>query len=88
MNKQLGFSVVELGLVCGVVLIVGVLGYVFYDRWIDGVAPIETAETETVDAPTIATVEDLSKAEAALDEAGLDDDTTLTELDSELASFQ
>ena len=88
MNKQHGFSIVELGLICGVVVVVGVLGYVFYDRWIGGTQPAEVAETDTVEAPTIATTDDLAKAEAALDDANLDDSTTLSDLDTELASFQ
>ena len=89
MNKQHGFSVAELGIVCVVVLLVGALGYVFYDRWIDGVAQTETAQTSTVDeAPAIATMEDLAAAEAALDDISLEDDSSLAALESELASFE
>lgn len=89
MNKQHGFSVAELGIVCVVVLLVGALGYVFYDRWIDGVAQTETAQTSTVDeAPAIATMEDLAAAEAALDDISLEDESSLAALESELASFE
>lgn len=89
MNKQLGFSIAELGIVCVVVLLVGTLGYVFYDRWVDGVSNTETAQIATADeAPVISTTEDLALAEAALDEANLEDDNTLTELDAELAQFE
>lgn len=89
MNKQHGFSIAELGIVCVVVLLVGALGYVFYDRWIDGVAHTETAQTETAaEAPTISTTEDLAVAEAALDDSNLEDDSSLAALESELASFE
>lgn len=88
MNKQHGFSVVELGLVCGVVLIVGVLGYVFYNRAINGVEPVETAQIDTAEVPTIRTTDDLAKAETMLDDTNLEDDTTLSSLDAELATFE
>lgn len=88
MNKQHGFSVVELGLVCGVVLVVGVLGYVFYDRSIDGTKPVEVAGTSTADVPTIAATSDLTKTEAMLDDINLDDNATLSDLEAELASFE
>lgn len=89
MNKQDGFSIAELGIVCVVVLLVGALGYVFYDRWIDGVAHTETAQISSADeVPAIATTEDLAVAEAALNDANLEDDSSLAALDSELASFE
>lgn len=89
MNKQHGFAVAELGIICLVVLVVGLLGYVFYDRLIEGAETTETAQTATADSvPVIASTEDLSKAEAALNDAGLDDDATMDQLDAELASFE
>jgi hypothetical protein len=88
MNKQHGFSVAELGIVCVVVFVIGLLGYVFYDRLIDGASTTETAQTTTDAVPTIASTEDLTKAEAVLDDASLDDGTTLSQLDAELASFE
>lgn len=89
MNKQAGFSIAEMGIVCMVVLIVGVLGYVFYDKWIDGATQTETAQTSTADstAPVIASTEDLSDAETMLDETDLGDDSSLSALDAELNSF-
>lgn len=89
MNKQHGFSIAELGIVCVVVLLVGALGYVFYDRWVDGVAHTETAQTSSVDeVPTIATAEDLTTVETALDNTSLEDDSSLATLEGELASFE
>ena len=89
MNKQRGFAVAELGIVCLIVLLVGALGYVFYDRVISGADTAEIAQQEAADAvPVIASTEDLDKATAALDDAGLEDDATLTALDAELASFE
>lgn len=90
MNKQHGFSVVEVSIVCVVVLLVGVLGYVFYDRWVNGVERMETATTQpaaTDDVPVVASAEDLGKVETALDSAALDDTTSLDSLDAELAQF-
>ena len=89
MNKQRGFSIAELGIVCLVVLMVGALGYVFYNKWIDGAAQTEVAQTSTSEtaAPTVATTEDLSKAEAALDAADLSDDSSLSTLDADLSNF-
>lgn len=88
MNKQRGFSVAEVSIVCVVVLLVGVLGYVFYDRWINGVERSETAKTQTETVPTIATANDLPKAEKALDDASLDDAATLSALDADVKSFE
>ena len=89
MNKSHGFSIVEVSIVCVVVLLVGVLGYVFYDRWVNGVERVETAKTQPAadEAPTIASTEDLSKAEKALDTAALDDSSSLDSLDADLAQF-
>lgn len=92
MNRQRGFSVVEASIVCVVVLLVGVLGYVFYDRWVNGVERMETAQTTPSpttadDAPVIASTEDLGKAETALDSATLDDTTSLDSLEADLAQF-
>lgn len=89
MNKQHGFSIVEASIVCVVVLLVGVLGYVFYDRWVHGVVRTETAQTQPAadEAPTIASTEDLGKAEKALDTAALDDSSSLDSLDADLAQF-
>jgi hypothetical protein len=90
MNKQAGFSIAEMGIVCMVVLIVGVLGYVFYDKWIDGTTQTETAQTSSAEdsaAPAIASTEDLSNAETLLDGTDLGDDSSLSALDAELESF-
>lgn len=90
MNKQHGFSIMEIGVVFSVVLIVGALGFVFYNKWLDGATKTETAQTSTVesaDVPTIASAEDLAEAETALDDIDLADDSSLEALDSELASF-
>jgi hypothetical protein len=89
MNKQAGFSIAEMGIVCMVILIVGVLGYVFYDKWIDGTTQTETAQTSATGspAPVIASAEDLSNAETLLDETDLGDDSSLSALDAELESF-
>lgn len=89
MNKQRGFAVAELGIICLIVLLVGALGYVFYDRLISGAQTTEIAQTQPAETvPVIASTEDLDKATAALDDASLEDDTTLTALDAELASFE
>ena len=88
MNKQRGFSIAEVSIVCVVVLLVGVLGYVFYNRWISGVNHTETAQTTADSVPTIASTEDLGKAESALDSTALDDSSNLSALDADLASFQ
>lgn len=86
MSKQQGFSIAEVSIVCVVVLLVGALGYVFYNKWVQGASQPQTAQTTSA-VPTIASTQDLSKAETVLDSANLSDDTTLSDLDSQLNSF-
>lgn len=90
MNKQQGFSIVEIGAVLAVVLVVGTLGFVFYNKWLDGTTKTETAQTatsEVADAQTITSTEDLAETETMLDGIDLADDGTLEDLDADLASF-
>ena len=93
-KSQRGFSVFELVTICGVVLALGLLGYIVYSRQNsnDNVGT-ENAQTQTVSdvpsAPAISSSADLDKASDTLDQIDLDSSNTndTSQLDSQLAAF-
>lgn len=95
--RQSGFSAVEIVIVVVAALIIGFLGYVFYNSQMNKTASDDTSQTsnesataDDVDtAPSIDSVEDLDEAEATLDknDPAESSSSDSSQLDSELSNF-
>jgi uncharacterized membrane protein YebE (DUF533 family) len=90
-SSQLGFSAVEIAIVVAVIVIIGFLGYTFYNNYLHKQAQVgESSKTSDVDdAPVITTTKDLDKANSTLDDSDLESNSKddLSEMDKDLSAF-
>lgn len=94
-RNKAGFSVVEILIVVVVLVIIGGLGYVLYNR-LHQAPDTTTATTKTQDsaaasgiqtAPEIKSVDDLTKAEQVLDQSDVSSSSDASQFDTQTSGF-
>ncbi len=95
-KNQRGFSAIEATILVLVIAGLGFVGYMVYDRQQDEAATDATTSQQTASSaatsdeesvPEITSIDDLTKAEQALEAASAEDSDNSTQLDAELAAF-
>ena len=93
LKDQSGFSPFETGILIATVALLGLAGFLVYDRQQDKKAAsqnssaTQTADETIPEAPEIKNTEDLTKAEQVVDQANIDKTQDGDQLDKELNSF-
>ena len=93
LKNQTGFSAFETIMLVATVALLGLAGFLVYDRQQEKKAANNTSSTQNADAdkipeaPEIKSTEDLNTAEKAVDDTKVDNTQDDAQLDKELNSF-
>lgn len=86
--SQKGFSVVEFLIITLVLAVIGLAGYMVYDRQQNKNATTELSQvSDSTGAPEIKDADDLKSAEAVLEQTDTSSTADAAQLDSDLNSF-
>lgn len=85
--KKSGFSIVELLIILVVFCVMGWLGYMLFVGRDADTSSLSNIATDVQEAPAVTSASDLGKAEEVLNEADIDQNDDLTQLESELDQF-
>ncbi|MDN5275491.1 MAG: hypothetical protein JWN33_140 [Candidatus Saccharibacteria bacterium] len=88
---QRGFTIVEAVIIIAIIGVIGLVGYVAYNTFQKQAANESSSQVSTAsdvpEAPTIESKSGLDAASATIDDINLDDESDLSQLDSELDTF-
>ncbi len=87
--RSQGFSIVEVVMVIGFLFLVGMVGYVMFNRSGDAGGDQSPTASDVQGAPSISSVADLDSAQKMLDDIDLEasNKSDVEQLDGQLAAF-